>query len=290
MIRKIRAAVVAVFLLSLIAFAAYIVIDKVKADNEPPVITCEEESVSVSVEAEESELLSGVTAKDNRDGDLTDQIEIASMSNFTEPGKRTVTYAVFDSSNHAATLTRDLVYTDYTSPKIYLTEPLRYELSDSEDVSLTDHMSAQDCLDGDITSQIRASYNDSMYVSQAGDYSVTVQVSNSGGDTCSVPLTVTFTDSSDPLENDKYYPVLSDYIVYTPLSTAVDLPSFLTGLKRGGTEYLFAAGGDTLPGTAADVVISGTVDYETAGAYTVDYQFTSEDGVTAVTKLVVVVG
>ena len=286
--RRLRAAVVLLFIVSVIAFAAYQVLSRLAQDNRPPEITCDSDTLSISVESEDSELLKGVKAEDNRDGDLTDSVRVSSMSNFTEPGKRTITYAVFDKANNAATMERTLEYTDYTSPKITLTEPLRFDISDMEDASLTEHMKAEDCLDGDITSQIRATYNDSAYVSQAGDYNVTVQVSNSAGDTCTVPLTVTVTDSSSDEERGKYYPALSQYIVYTPVGEQVDLAALITGVTRGGSEYAFGEPG--APESPEVVSISGDVDYGTEGTYTVEYSYTPEGGVTATTRLTVVVG
>ena len=290
--RRLRIAVAGLFILSLAAFIGYNIYSRVIQDNVPPTITAESDTVSVSVESEDdSELYQGLSAEDNRDGDLTDSIRISSMSNFTEPGKREVTYAVFDSSNQGATLTRTLEYTDYTSPQIQLTAPLRYTLEEMSDVSLTENMSVEDCLDGNITSQIRASYNDAIYVQQAGEYPVTVQVSNSAGDTCTVGLTVTVTDPSDEDEGSKYYPMLSRYIVYAKIGGSVDYDSLITGFERNGTEYLLSEEDDTfLPGDRGDVKISGNVNFEKAGTYTVDYKFTSEDGVTATTKLAVVVG
>lgn len=290
--RRLRIAVAGLFVLSLAAFIGYNIYSRIIQDNVPPTITAESDTVSVSVEEEDdSALYQGLSAEDNRDGDLTDSIRISSMSNFTEPGKREVTYAVFDSSNQGATLTRTLEYTDYTSPRIQLSAPLRYTLDEMADVNLTENMSVEDCLDGNITSQIRASYNDAVYVQQAGDYPVTVQVSNSAGDTCTVGLTVTVTDPSDEHEGDKYYPLLSRYIVYAKIGGSVDYDSLITGFERNGTEYLFSEDDDSfLPGDRGDVKISGKVDFKKAGTYTVDYKFTSEDGVTATTKLAVVVG
>ena len=290
--RRLRIAVAGLFVLSLAAFIGYNIYSRIIQDNVPPTITAESDTVSVSVEEEDdSALYKGLSAEDNRDGDLTDSIRISSMSNFTEPGKREVTYAVFDNSNQGATLTRTLEYTDYTSPQIQLTAPLRYTLEEMSDVSLTENMSVEDCLDGNITSQIRASYNDAIYVQQAGEYPVTVQVSNSAGDTCTVGLTVTVTDPSDENEGSKYYPMLSRYIVYAKIGGSVDYDSLITGFERNGTEYLLSEEDDTfLPGDRGDVKISGNVNFEKAGTYTVDYKFTSEDGVTATTKLAVVVG
>lgn len=286
--RRIRLAVVGIFVLSLIAFIVFNIVNWVTTDSTPPVITSESDSVTVSVAAEESELLAGLTATDDEDGDLTGEIMISSMSNFTEPGKRTVSYVVFDASNNASTLTRNLEYTDYTAPQIKLTQPLRYSLNEMEDASLTENMSVQDCLDGDITQQIRATFNDGSYIAMAGEYGITVQVSNSAGDTCSVPLTVTVTDPAE--ESGKYYPMLSDYIVYAPVGGYVDLTSLLIGLENSSTQYLFADANPSAPGGIESVAIGGAVDYNTPGTYTVDYQFTSASGVTGTTKLAVVVG
>ena len=286
--RRIRLAVVGIFVLSLIAFIVFNIVNRVTTDSTPPVITSESDTVTVSVAAEESELLAGLTATDDEDGDLTGEIMISSMSNFTEPGKRTVSYIVFDASNNASTLTRNLEYTDYTAPQIKLTQPLRYGLNEMEDASLTENMSVQDCLDGDITQQIRATFNDGSYIAMAGEYGITVQVSNSAGDTCSVPLTVTVTDPAE--ESGKYYPMLSDYIVYAPVGGYVDLTSLLIGLENSSTQYLFADANPSAPGGIESVAIGGAIDYNTPGTYTVDYQFTSASGATGTTKLAVVVG
>ena len=156
-----------------------------------------------------------------------------------------------------------------------------------EEADLTGSMSVQDCLDGDISQEIRATYNDNAYVFQAGDYGVTVQVSNSAGDTCSVNLTVTVTDPEN--ERGKYYPVLSDYFVYTDVGKSVNLSDLLIGLESSGTEYLFDDDDSFAPGDKSDVDISEEIDYNTAGAYNVDYTYTSDDGETATTKLAVVV-
>lgn len=286
--RRIRLAVVGIFVLSLIAFIVFNIVNRVTTDSTPPVITSESDTVTVSVAAEESELLAGLTATDDEDGDLTGEIMISSMSNFTEPGKRTISYVVFDASNNASTLTRNLEYTDYTAPQIKLTQPLRYSLNEMEDASLTENMSVQDCLDGDITQQIRATFNDGSYIAMAGEYGITVQVSNSAGDTCSVPLTVTVTDPAE--ESGKYYPMLSDYIVYAPVGGYVDLTSLLIGLENSSTQYLFADANPSAPGGIESVAIGGAIDYNTPGTYTVDYQFTSASGATGTTKLAVVVG
>lgn len=286
--RRLRITIVILFVLSGIAFIGYNIANRILSDHTPPVITSDSDTISVSVAAEDSELLAGLTATDNKDGDITDSIRISSMSNFTEPGKRTISYAVFDSSNQAATLTRNLEYTDYVSPKIHQTQPLRFSLNEMDDANLAENMTAEDCIDGDITKQIRVSFGD-VYISTAGSYTITVQVSNSAGDTCSVPVDVTVTDPTDSAEREKYYPVLSEYIAYTDAGVPIDPAAFLIGLERNETQYLFDTDAELMPAGRESVVIAGAVDYNTPGTYTLEYQFANADGVTAVTKLAVVV-
>lgn len=286
--RRLRITIVILFVLSGIAFIGYNIANRILSDHTPPVITSDSDTISVSVAAEDSELLAGLTGTDNKDGDITDSIRISSMSNFTEPGERTISYAVFDSSNQAATLTRNLEYTDYVSPKIHQTQPLRFSLNEMDDANLAENMTAEDCIDGDITKQIRVSFGD-VYISTAGSYTITVQVSNSAGDTCSVPVDVTVTDPTDSAEREKYYPVLSEYIAYTDAGVPIDPAAFLIGLERNGTQYLFDTDAELMPAGRESVVIAGAVDYNTPGTYTLEYQFANADGVTAVTKLAVVV-
>lgn len=299
--RRVRVTVCLVFLASCILFILHMVKTRQLEDHTPPVITCQEDTVSVSVNADDAELLQGVTAKDDKDGDITDSIRVSSMSHFIEKGKRTVTYIVFDRANQAGTAQRTLVYTDYTSPKIYLSEPLRYALSDTSRANLSQVLTAEDCLDGDLTNQIRISLSDEFYSSNApGDYDVTVQVSNSAGDVCAIPLQVTTVDTGSREESQKYYPVLSDYIVYTPVGQELSLSSYVTGVKRGGSVYSFEEDGDYLEMTKSDIKIDDSaVDYSRAGTYPVEYSYTltsmneegepEDTGVSAVTRLYVVV-
>jgi len=290
--RKLRIAVIIFFLLSAGVFAGYRIESRLHTDQVPPVLTSDTDSISISVEAEESALFQGLHAEDNADGDITDEIRVASMSNFTERGKRTVNYAVFDSSGHAATLSRELVYTDYTSPRITLNEPLRFSLSEAESWDTSEFLElfqAQDCLDGDLSNAVQVNVEENGYVSGAGDYTVNVQVSNSAGDVTAVPVRMTVTDPSDEGESEKYYPVLSQYIVYTSLGQGLDLYSLLTGLQHGSAQFIF--GSEELSGeiTPASVAITDRTDYNTPGAYLVDYSYTTAEGVTAVTTLTVVV-
>ena len=64
----------------------YTVKSKMLEDHTPPVITCKDKTVTLSVQTDQKKqkkaLLKGVKAEDNRDGDLTSSVRIASMSHF----------------------------------------------------------------------------------------------------------------------------------------------------------------------------------------------------------------
>lgn len=291
--KRLKIAVCLMFVVSCAVFAGYNVKSKMIEDHTPPVITCDEDTVTLSVQTEQKEqqeaLLKGIKAEDNRDGNLTSSVRIASMSHFIAPGKRTISYVVFDKANHVGTLERTVQYSDYVPPKIHLTEPLRYTTTEVAKANLTENMTAEDCLDGDLTSQIRTSLNDNIYGVIAGTYGVTAQVSNSAGDVCEVPLEITVTDATDRQEQEKEYPLLSEYIAYTTVNTPIDPMAYLKGLKINGAEYTYANDGAMLAGTMERISVTSGVDYSQAGVYPIEYSYTADGAPTAVTKLYVVV-
>lgn len=288
--RKIQIAVIAFFILSLVALGGFKIWSNLDKDETRPVIECPESSIKVSVKEGEKALLEGLTARDDVDGDLTDAIRISSISHFAEQGKRTVEYVVFDSSNNFATCTRTVQYTDYESPRIYLDAPLRVSLSELDMIDTTSFMRVEDVLDGDISNKIRLSFDNSVYIQEPGFYSVTAQVSNSAGDTVSLPLQMHIVDAGSSEENQKYYPTLSDYVIYVKVNETINLKTYLTGVMRGTQQYEFADDqSSVLNITRADISIASHVDFSTPGTYTVDYSYTSPSGATGVTKMVVVV-
>lgn len=287
--RRIRMAICLLFAVSCLVFGIYTVKSRLVEDHRPPVITCEENEISVSVDADEAELLAGVTAEDDKDGDITKSIRVSSMSNFVGKGKRTVTYAVFDKANQAATAKRTLTYTDYRSPRIYLTNPMRFTEKEINTEKMLEGLTAEDCLDGDLTKQIYITWNDNVYSYQPGTYLVTLQVSNSAGDVCAVPVEVTVVDHTDQTEKNKYYPMLSEYIVYTKVGKTIEPVSYLTGVANGNGVYSFAENAEELRMSKEEISIQSQVDYEKPGVYPVQYSYTNQDGAVAVTKLFVVV-
>ena len=131
--------------------------------------------------------MEGLTAEDEKDGDLTDQIMAGNFSQFIEPGVCNLTYVVFDSSNQAATLTRRVRFTDYEAPKFTLTQPLVFAVGTENNARSYVH--AADQIDGDISSMVKLLESNVDYRT-AGDYTIQVEVSNSLGDTTQAELPV----------------------------------------------------------------------------------------------------
>ena len=80
-----RAAVLILFLASSLAFGGCLMRQRTgKKDGKGPEISMDNSEISVSIHADEAELLSGVTAYDAKDGDVTDSLAVEHISNFIE--------------------------------------------------------------------------------------------------------------------------------------------------------------------------------------------------------------
>lgn len=104
--RKVFAAAVGVLTAALLAAAAWLVVDK---DREGPVISIDGEELVWSASMSKEELLEGVTAQDEVEGDVTDSLVVESVQEDSrDSGCMIVTYAAKDSSNNVTKLTRRL--------------------------------------------------------------------------------------------------------------------------------------------------------------------------------------
>ena len=80
-------------------------------DVDPPVISADAESFSASIGADDKELISGVTATDEKDGDVSDSILIDNIKKKEgSDNDFLITYVAFDKSSNMTSLTRTLHY------------------------------------------------------------------------------------------------------------------------------------------------------------------------------------
>lgn len=250
-----------------------VILDKGGLDSTPPEITVDSEVLEVLVQAAQEEYLAGVTAWDSRDGDLTDQVMVEHISQLTGENTVKVTYAVFDGAGNAATATRTLKYTDYTGPQFRLSRPLRYQLGTV--VTLLDRLTAEDPLDGDITHKMRIT-SQNLSNDIAGIYHISVQVTNSLGDTqvCSLPVVI-----GEITENTPEI-LLTDYIVYLEQGAEFDPQEYLREVTDPA---------DTGSPKRSDVEIQAQVDTSQPGTYDVVYTYEGSKEETQVILTVVVV-
>lgn len=277
-------------LLGAISLVVYIrVIHGRTNDNIAPTITMDKNEITISVEDDESVLLEGITAEDNRDGDVTNTLTVDNISTFNRDGKRYVTVAAFDKSNNVGKATREITYKDYRPPHFDITEPMTFAIGSSKFFS---DITANDVLDGDVTGNIHFEDNTRFYSGEAGDYDVKIQVKNSAGDVASLPLIITIMDSA---YEEKPRVHLKHYVRYVKKKMKPDYKKLMDFVIIGNRKYELVKGDemeDETIGRDKIRINDDGVNYEKAGIYDVIYKLTVEQGeekVTGTTKLTVVV-
>lgn len=245
-----------------------------KRDPTPPQLTAETDVVEVPCAYTREDLMKGIRAWDEEDGDLTDQVVLSTFSRFLEDGVCNLTYVVFDNADQAASLTRKVRFVDYHAPRFTLSAPLVYEEGTGSYNEIVSVLGAQDVLDGDRTEWIvRTATN--LNFQTAGTYSVSFEVSNSFGDNSSVQLPVHVI----PTQMGEGGIALNTGLVYLKLGQSLDPIQYL--------QRVTAADGSELD--PATVEISSQVDAQTAGCYEVHYEVEDFQGNLYETWLTVIV-
>lgn len=275
--RNIKIIVITLFLVVSVAFSAFFLYDRTMVDREAPTIVCDGAPVRVSVHASEKELCRGLTAYDSIDGDLTDRIIVRRVSQLYGSSSALIYYAVFDSSSNYCTFTRGITYTDYRKPQFSLSQPLSFNVGNK--VSLEGRLSATDTIDGDITQRIRLS-SISVSITEQGVYPITVQVTNSTGDTAvvTVPVIIQSATSRHPVIR------LSEYLIYAIKDqelTEDDLRSYIVSARESSS-------GTLLRPEDIDIDIS-QLDTSKHGCSNVSFSYTNSRDLTYTVLLTVVV-
>ena len=234
---------------------------KARQDISAPVIKSDTNHLELTVAQGADQLKQGLTAYDKESGDLTDKILVASTSYFVEKGTINVSYAVFDEGHNCGRYSRKVTFTDYESPRFYLDQPLVFY--QGSNIRYLNYIRATDCLDGDITGQIKvAKANVSNYT--AGIYPVELEVSNSYGDRAKIELTLVV--KSPSFRGPEIY--LSQYLIYIKKGTTFDPWSLLQSVRAYGT-------GEEI--SDDQVTILGSVDTDTPGCYQLAYSCTQNN-------------
>ena len=260
--------------LSIAAFALAIFYTQFYQDVVPPQIRMDADTLTVSVADGDEALLQGVTATDNRDGDISGSVIVEDVSQLTGPNSARVRYIVFDKAENYATASRTVVYSDYEAPRISILQPLVYNVG--EVVALQGRVIARDCLEGNITSSIRLSSQD-LNNKSAGTYHLTIWAMNRLGDVSTVEVPVIMR------EEDPDAPVieLTQYLVYLERGEEFNPRTYF--------KAYFENESSRLRRSYDQLEVTGEVDTETPGTYEVSYAAVNRQGIRGEQILTVVV-
>lgn len=272
--RLVKIGLIIVFLVSAGLFGVTGLMKLGSRGDEKPVIESDGETLEISCEYTKEDLLLGVTASDEEDGDLTDQIVAGSFSRFVDPGVTGLTYVVFDSQGQSASLTREVRFTDYHSPRFALSEPLVFREGEGSYTEAMERLDAVDQLDGSRKDWIVQTDTDVNY-STAGNYTMSVEVTNSLGDTAFAGLPVHVVNA----QSRNVQIALTQGIVYLEAGEEIDPASYISGVTGPNGAALD-------PGT---VSAQSGVDVNTPGCYEIHYQASDGAGNAGETWLTVIV-
>lgn len=266
MIRLLKGLAIVALALAVAVFAFAEVREYTDRDNTMPVITADSDTIDVPCDYTQEQLLAGVTASDEKDGDLTSQVLVGSFTRFIDPGVCDLSYVVFDSSEHMATLTRRVHFTGYHSPQFALRQPLVFAEGTTTNTDVRGMFTANDVLDGDLTDWITYVETDAAY-DNPGDYTITMEVSNSFGDTVryAFPIHI-YERNTQNLTID-----LTEPLVYVDQGSSFDPLAYVGSIHDYAEEEY----------DRSLLQVNSTVDTATPGIYEVHYEIGTRPGMEA---------
>ena len=250
--------------LCLAVFFGYRSFDALRTDTTPPEIHIGAEIPEISVYDDHSLLLSGITATDRRDGDVTGSLLVERIQLLDHDGTAKIVCAAFDSAGNVRKADREFRYTDYKSPEISLSGPLTFELNSGFDILRV--VSAEDLQDGDLSHRVRATSLDGSAVTTLGTHEVELRVTNSLDDT--VELVVPVEVYAPGLYNATL--TLTDYLIYLDKDAHFNPQRYLKDFVRGAVRTSLTGG---MPANFT-LTTTGEVDTSTPGVYAVGYTVT----------------
>ncbi len=253
-------------------FGAYLVMTRNFKDTTPPVITVEEQMLEISVKDDREVLMTGITAMDNRDGDVTASLLVESVYGITEDHETTVTYAAFDRAGNVSKIQRKVRYTDYREPRFELDASLCFPFNSGFD--LLEYVGAEDVIEGDIRRRVRATLvSDTRSINEIGSHVVRMQVTNSLGDTVEIDFPVEVYDPEWYSASVK----LDEYLVYLNQGDAFNPKEYLNAFVVRGedTDIRYRIPENIL------CDINSNVNTSVPGVYRVKYTLTQTVNMTA---------
>ncbi len=282
--KRLCVAIVIVFVITGMVFIAHFLRRYQTKDDIPPVISAESDSIIMSVHADGSELLNGMSAYDDKDGDVSDSLMVVSRSVFVGQDTVVINYAAFDSHDNVGTYSQKVVFSDYVHPRFSLSAPLIFSTI-NETTNFLANVTCMDCLDGDITSRIKLISSDlsDTAISTNGKVDLFMQVTNSVGDTQTVSVSAIVQDKN---ENDKSCPAFSEYLWYVKRGEHLDIYGLVSGIRTSRGIVRLEDAGYTMDNIFVDDAL---VRYDEPGTYVAAVTLHEMENVIGTTDLYIVV-
>lgn len=266
-----KTATVILFAATLFAFAWFFIEEKAYTDTTCPSIQVSSETLDVSIKDGNEKLLEGVTAFDEKDGDITSKVIVESISSFTDEGICSVTYAVADADQHVAKSTRKICYTDYVSPQFTMNQALVFPVGTN--LKIHSVIGATDCIDGNISDKVMIVATD-YQTNSTGVFNLSLQAGNSKGDVIYLDLPIYVE------EQNLRAPVieLTEYLIYVSKGETPDFAAYIASVTSNYSSL--EEGG---------ILISENFQAEIPGVYSIHYYALDTLGNEGHTVLTVVV-
>lgn len=266
-----------IVIIIIIGYKYFKYIQENNLDKQPPTINYSDNLIT-TVNASDADLLAGVSAFDDVDGDVSDSLIIENISKISDDHKVSITYAAYDKSNNVAKMTRIVEYQDYQLPHFKLDKPLIF--TSLKNNNLLEAISAYDVRGNNISNKIRMQYQQNPYEIETTNvsYPIIFTVTDDLGGTKNITLNV------DLIENNKEYNnvevKLKDYLIYVEKGATLNLANYLDKIVYQDEEQKI---------NYKNLEISNNFDLMTEGVYDVYFTYTLKDNLSGYSKLVIVV-
>ena len=250
---------IAFLVLTVFVFVGYRVYETVLTDKTSPFVTAPSSVLEASVSVSDEELLAGVKAVDDKDGDISDTLMVEKMSSISQDNSRIVYYVALDKHNNVGRAQRTLHYTDYELP-VFNMDYGCFIVKINQTIDIMNYISAYSSLDGDLSSFVKYSFDSMLDTSTLGEYPVQFYVTDSGGGVSKLDTNLVVVSDSDLHENIKLYTYLlylnvgdefnpDDYVISDSYEGKLSIESDVNTSQKG-TYYV-------------DYYVTNTTNYNT---------------------------
>ena len=252
-------------------FALYMIVIQGGVDTRPPEIFFDGTMLELSAKAADEAYMQGVSATDDKDGDVTSSLVVESIKLLDSDGTIRITYAAFDAAGNVRKALRTARYTDYESPRFFLNRSLTFAYYSGFDIF--NMVRAEDALDGNISHRVRITSMDDSSIANVGAHQVQLRVTNSLGETVQLVVPVEVYDPEWYLASVK----LDTYLLYLKKGDVFNPREHLDKFVVRGADTDVSRG---IP-EGIDCEIDGAVNTAVPGVYRVQYTLTKDLNLTS---------